>query len=125
MSTKISRKTSEKQRVRFKHKKRIRSRIEGSAERPRLVVFRSNKHIYVQLIDDLKGHTLAAASTAETDLKDKVGNTIEGAKRVGDLIAKRALAKNVKQAVFDRSGYIYHGRVRALADGAREGGLKF
>jgi large subunit ribosomal protein L18 len=125
MSTKIRRTTSEKQKVRFKHKKRIRARMEGSGERPRLAVFRSNKHIYVQLIDDVKGHTLAAASTADTDLNGKTGNTLEGAKRVGDLIAKRALAKGVKQAVFDRGGYIYHGRVKALADGAREGGLKF
>lgn len=125
MATKIRRKTSEKQKVRFKHKKRIRARLEGTTERPRLAVFRSNKHIYAQLIDDLKGHTLATASTLEEDFDAKVGNTIEGAKRIGSLLAKRALAKNFKDVVFDRGGYIYHGRVRALADAAREGGLKF
>lgn len=125
MATKIRRKTSEKQVVRFKHKRRIRARLEGSPERPRLAVYRSNKHLYAQLIDDLKGHTLASASTAESDFSEKVGNTIEGAKRVGDLIAKRALAKNISKVVFDRGGYIYHGRVRALADAARESGLKF
>ena len=125
MATKIRRKTSQKQQVRFKHKKRIRARLEGSSERPRLCVFRSNTHVYVQVIDDLKGHTLASASTLEGDFDKTVGNTIEGAKRIGDLIAKRALAKNIKEVVFDRSGYIYHGRIRALADAAREGGLKF
>ena len=125
MSTKIRRKTSEKQKIRFKHKKRIRDRIEGSIERPRLAVFRSNQHIYAQLIDDVKGHTIASASTNDGDLKGKATKTIDGAKRVGDLIAKRALAKGVKQAVFDRGGYLYHGRIKAVADGAREGGLKF
>lgn len=125
MATKIRRKTSEKLKIRFKHKKRIRSRIEGSVERPRLAVFRSNRHIYVQLIDDVKGHTIASASTNEGDFKGKVGKTIDGAKRVGDLVAKRAIAKGVKEAVFDRGGYLYHGRIKALADGAREGGLKF
>jgi len=94
-------------------------------ERPRLAVFRSNRHIYVQLVDDVKGHTLVAASSLEEELKEKVGGTIEGAKTLGNLVAKRALAKNISQIVFDRSGYLYHGRVKALADSAREGGLKF
>ena len=125
MATRIGRKTSEKQKVRYKHKKRIRANLEGTTARPRLAVFRSNKHVYVQVIDDLKGHTMAAASTSEADFDQKVGNTLEGAKRIGNLIAKRALAKNIKEVVFDRGGYIYHGRVRALADAAREGGLKF
>lgn len=125
MATKIRRRTSQKQQMRFKHKKRIRARLEGTPERPRLVVFRSNKHVYVQVIDDLKRHTIAAASTSEADFDQKVGNTLEGSKRIGNLIAKRALAKNVKEVVFDRGGYIYHGRVRAIADAAREGGLKF
>jgi large subunit ribosomal protein L18 len=125
MATKIRRKTSQKQVVRFKRKRRISARLEGSTERPRLAVFRSNAHLYVQLVDDLKGHTLVSACTLEEELKDKVGGTIEGAKQLGNLVAKRALAKNISQVVFDRSGYLYHGRIKALADAAREGGLKF
>jgi large subunit ribosomal protein L18 len=125
MATKVRRVTSHKQVVRFKRKKRIRARLEGSIERPRLSVFRSNKHIYVQLVDDVKGHTLVAASSSEEELKGKVGSSIEGAKTLGNLVAKRAIAKNITQVVFDRSGYLYHGRVKALADAAREGGLKF
>jgi large subunit ribosomal protein L18 len=125
MATKVRRTTSPKQQIRFKRKLRIRSRVEGTTERPRLSVFRSNKHLYVQLIDDTKGATLVAASTGEEDLKDKAGATIDGAKSLGNLVAKRALAKNISQIVFDRSGYLYHGRIKALADAAREGGLKF
>lgn len=125
MATKIRRVTSQKQIVRFKRKKRIRARIEGSPERPRLSVFRSNRHLFVQLVDDVKGHTLVSASTLEEDLKEKVGGTIEGAKTLGNLVAKRALAKNISLIVFDRGGYLYHGRIKALADAAREGGLKF
>jgi large subunit ribosomal protein L18 len=125
MATKIRLKTNPKQVIRFKRKKRIMSRIEGSAERPRLSIFRSNKNLFCQLVDDLKGHTLAAASTVEEELKGKTKNTIDGAKTLGGLIAKRALAKNISKIVFDRSGYLYHGRIKALADAAREGGLKF
>ena len=125
MATKIRKKTSRKQVVRFKHKKRIRGKVEGSEERPRLAVFRSNTHLYVQLIDDLKKVTIASASTLEEELKAKVGNTIAGAKAVGQLIAKRAMSKNVSKIVFDRSGYLYHGRIQAIADAAREAGLKF
>lgn len=125
MATKIRSKTNPKQVIRFKRKRRIRARVEGTLEKPRLSVFRSNKHIYTQLVDDVKGHTLVAASTAEEEFKDKLGATIEGAKTVGGLLAKRALAKNISQVVFDRSGYLYHGRVKALADAARESGLKF
>lgn len=125
MATKIRRGTSQKQVVRFKRKRRIRARVEGTGEKPRFSVFRSNKHIYVQLIDDLKGATLVAASTVEAELKEKVADTIDGAKTLGGLVAKRALAKNISQVVFDRSGYLYHGRVKALADAARESGLKF
>lgn len=88
-------------------------------------VFRSNKHMYVQLVDDIKGTTLAAASTQEEEYREKLGASIEGAKTIGDLIAKRAQAKSITKVVFDRSGYIYHGRIKALADAAREGGLKF
>jgi len=125
MATKIRQNTAQKQVIRFKRKLRIRSRVEGTSERPRLSVFRSNKHVYVQLVDDLKGQTLVAASTNEEELREKTGATIEGAKTLGNLVAKRALAKNISQVVFDRSGYLYHGRVKALADAAREGGLKF
>ncbi len=125
MATKIRQNTNNKQVIRFKRKKRIRARVEGSAERPRLSVFRSNKHLYAQLVDDAKGHTLVAASTLEEEFKDKLGGTIEGAKTVGNLVAKRALAKKISLVVFDRSGYLYHGRIKAVADAAREGGLKF
>jgi len=125
MATKIRKHTNPKQVIRFKHKRKIRGKVEGSPERPRLSVFRSNKQIYVQLIDDIAGKTLAAASTADEELKGKAGKTIEGAKQLGLLIAKKAQAKTVDKIVFDRSGYLYHGRIKALADGAREGGLKF
>jgi large subunit ribosomal protein L18 len=125
MATKIRIHTSNKQIVRAKRKKRIRSTIEGSAARPRLTVFRSNKQIYAQLVDDIKGHTLVSASTLDEELKVKSGSTIEGAKSLGNMVAKRALAKKISEVVFDRSGYIYHGRIKAVADAAREGGLKF
>lgn len=124
MATKMHRVTCQKQVVRFKRKRRIRARLEGTQERPRLSVFRSNLHLYVQLIDDAKGHTLVAASTLEEELKDSSGN-IAGAKTLGNLVAKRALAKNISHVVFDRSGYLYHGQIKSLADAAREGGLKF
>lgn len=125
MATKIRKTTSTKQQIRYKRKRRIRGRLEGTAERPRLAVFRSNSHLYAQVIDDTKGHTLVSASTLEGELKEKVGGSVEGAKTLGALIAKRAVAKNVSAVVFDRSGYLYHGRIKALADAAREGGLKF
>jgi large subunit ribosomal protein L18 len=125
MATKIRRVTNAKQVVRFKRKRRIRARLEGTIERPRLSVFRSNLHLYVQLVDDVKGHTLVSGSTLEEDLKASAGGTVEGAKTLGSLVAKRALAKNIAQVVFDRSGYLYHGQIKALADAAREGGLKF
>ena len=123
MATKVRNSTNPKKVVRFKRKLRIRSRVEGTSERPRLAVFRSNKHIYAQLIDDVKGTTLVAACTSEKDITG--GASIEGAKTVGALVAKRALAKKIATVVFDRSGYLYHGRVKALADSAREAGLKF
>ena len=124
MATKIGNKTSQKQVVRFKHKKRIRSKVVGNAERPRLVVFRSNANLYAQLIDDAKAHTIAAASTLEKEL-NKASANLEGAKQVGQLIAKRAQAKGIKNVVFDRGGYLYHGKIKALADAAREAGLQF
>jgi large subunit ribosomal protein L18 len=124
MATKIGKKTSQKQKIRFKHKKRIRAKLFGTTERPRLVVFRSNANMYAQLIDDTKAHTLVAASTTEKELAKSAAN-IEGAKQVGQLIAKRAQAKGVKAVVFDRGGYLYHGKIKALADAAREAGLQF
>lgn len=104
--------------------KRVRGKIHGTAECPRLNVYRSLKHIYAQLIDDDKGVTLASASTNEKDFAEYGGN-IDAAKKVGKLLAERATAKNIDKCVFDRGGYIYHGRVQGLAEGAREGGLKF
>ena len=124
MATKISKRTSQKQIIRFKHKKRIRSKLVGTTERPRLVVFRSNSNMYAQLVDDVKAHTIAAASTVEKELI-KAGANLEGAKLVGQLIAKRAQAKGVKAVVFYRGGYLYHGKIKALADAAREAGLNF
>lgn len=109
---------------RIKRHNRVRGKISGTAERPRLSVFRSENNIYAQLIDDVAGVTLAAASTVEKGFEGKGGN-IEAAKRVGEAIAQRALKKGIEDVVFDRGGYIYHGRVKALAEGAREGGLKF
>ena len=110
--------------ARLKRHVRVRSKISGTAECPRLDVFRSNSNIYAQLIDDVKGVTLASASTIEKDFEGATGNK-EAARKVGQLIAKRALDKGIECCVFDRGGYIYHGRVLELAEGAREGGLKF
>ncbi len=110
--------------ARLKRHLRVRSKISGTAECPRLDVFRSNSNIYAQLIDDVKGVTLAAASTVEKDFEGATGNK-EAARKVGQLIAKRAIEKGIECCVFDRGGYIYHGRVMELAEGAREGGLKF
>jgi large subunit ribosomal protein L18 len=125
MATRIRRITNPKQVVRFKRKRRIRARLEGTTERPRLSVFRSNKYLYAQLVDDVKGHTLVSASSLEEELKGQAKGTVEGAKALGQVVAKRALAKNISKIVFDRSGYLYHGQIRALADSARENGLKF
>ncbi|MCE2930808.1 MAG: 50S ribosomal protein L18 [Vampirovibrionales bacterium] len=105
---------------------RVRKKVSGTAEFPRLAVHRSGKHIYVQAIDDVAGVTLAAASSLDKELKAvKSGANIEAAKVVGDLVAKRLLAKGVESVVFDRGGFLYHGRVAALADAAREAGLQF
>ncbi len=105
---------------------RVRKKVSGAAARPRLCVFRSNRHIYGQLIDDDLGRTLAAAATDEPDLKGKkFPSKQEAAKEVGRLLAGRAKAAGIEQAIFDRAGYMYHGRVKALAEGAREGGLQF
>ena len=109
---------------RIKRHNRVRGKISGTAERPRLCVFRSEKNIYAQIIDDVAGNTLVAASSVEKGFEGNGGN-IEAAKKVGAMIAERALAKGIEEVVFDRGGYVYHGRVQALAEGAREGGLKF
>jgi large subunit ribosomal protein L18 len=98
---------------------------EAATGRARLTVHRSSKHIYAQIIDDLKGATVAAASSIEKDMRSKTGANVEAAKAVGKLVAERAIQKGVKDVVFDRGGYLYHGRVKALADAAREGGLNF
>ena len=112
--------------TRLKRHIRIRKRVAGHEERPRLSVYRSLNHIYVQVINDEEGCTLAAASTLDKDLRvAKNGGNIEGAKAVGKLIAERAVAAGVTKVSFDRGGYLYHGRVKSVADGAREGGLKF
>ena len=103
---------------------RVRNKISGTAERPRLCVFRSNSHLYAQIIDDVAANTLVAASTLDKEVKTKHSNK-EAAKEVGALVAKRALEKNIKQVVFDRGGYIYHGVIKELAEAAREGGLEF
>ena len=103
---------------------RVRRKISGTAERPRLCVYRSNTNLYVQVIDDVAGKTLVSASTLDKEVKTKYANK-EAAKEVGALIAKRALEKNIKDVVFDRGGYVYHGVVKELADAARNGGLNF
>src|SRR5436309_1793798 len=111
--------------IRIRIHKRIRQRVEGSEQRPRLAVFRSLNHIYAQVIDDGKGHTLASASSSEKTAKIGSGGNVAGAKQVGKLIAERAKEKGINKVVFDRGGYLYHGRVKALADAAREAGLEF
>lgn len=105
----------------------IRIKLSGTAEAPRLAVYRSTKHIYAQLIDDVQGVTIVSASSVDKDLKEKLGHggNIESAKAVGEAIAKKALKKGVKDVVFDRGGFLYHGRIKALADAAREAGLNF
>ena len=118
----ISRQDSNKKRL--KRHKRVRAHISGTAARPRLAVYRSNANIYAQIIDDTKGVTLVSASSLEKAFENYGGNK-EAAREIGKLVAERALAKGIENVVFDRGGYLYHGRVQELADGAREGGLKF
>ena len=110
--------------ARMKRHQRVRGKISGTAERPRLSVFRSENNIYAQIIDDVAGNTLVSASSVEKGFEGKGGN-VEAAKKIGATVAERALQKGIEEVVFDRGGYIYHGRVKALAEGAREGGLKF
>ncbi|HCU69277.1 MAG TPA: 50S ribosomal protein L18 [Desulfomicrobium sp.] len=116
---KLSREEARKNR-----KTRIRKKVNGSPERPRLVVYRSNKHIYAQIIDDLAGATLASASTLSLE-GDNTRLTVENAKLVGKKVAEEAIKKSITSVVFDRNGFVYHGRIKAVADGAREGGLNF
>lgn len=110
--------------ARVKRHRRVRAKISGTAQRPRLSVFRSAKHIYAQIIDDVAGVTLVSASSMDKDFEGFGGNK-EAARKIGEAVAKRAVEKGITEVVFDRSGYIYHGRVQFLAEGAREGGLKF
>jgi len=112
---------------RIKRHLRIRKKVKGTPEKPRLAVFKSEKHIYAQIIDDTKGHTLVSASTLDKELRQRLSKTynVEAAKEVGRLIAQRALSLGIKTVVFDRGGFKYHGRIKALADAAREAGLKF
>lgn len=117
----------DKNKARLKRHLRVRKKIEGTTERPRLNIFRSSKHMYAQIIDDSKGITLVAASSQDKELKDQISNggNVESARKVGELIASRAKEKGIERVVFDRGGYLYHGRVQALADAAREAGLEF
>ena len=111
---------------RLRRHRRVRKKITGTAERPRLAVYRSNKHITIQVIDDLSGHTIASASTVEPEQrKQGSGSTVEAAKRIGTLVAERAKKAGVTKVVYDRGGFLYHGRVAAAADAAREAGLEF
>ncbi|HEV3363465.1 MAG TPA: 50S ribosomal protein L18 [Acidimicrobiia bacterium] len=110
--------------ARAKRHRRVRKKVSGSAERPRLAVFRSNKHIYAQLIDDTTGRTLASASTAEAELRSGSTATVDAAKAVGQLVGERARAAGISRVVFDRGGFRYHGRVAALCEGARAAGLE-
>ena len=116
-----------RQKVRVKKHMKIRNRFSGTAERPRLSVFRSNNHMYAQIIDDTVGNTLVAASTLEKEVKEqlKKTNNVEAAAYLGTVIAKRAIEKGIDTVVFDRGGFLYHGKVQALAEAAREAGLKF
>ncbi len=119
---KLQKKTAHKATKRLKNKARIRKKVDGDTERPRLAVYRSGRHIYAQLIDDSSGKTLVSYSSLEGKIGSK---NISSAKQVGQELGKRALGKNIKNVVFDRSGYVFHGRVKAVADGAREAGLNF
>lgn len=104
---------------------RIRNKVAGTAEKPRLSVFRSNRDIYAQLIDDARGQTLVSASSRDKGFNGVAGNKVDKSKQVGEELAKKAVALGITQCVFDRSGYLYHGRVKSLSEGAREGGLQF
>jgi large subunit ribosomal protein L18 len=121
INSEMSTKVSSRQKIRY----RIRKKISGSAQKPRLSVFRSNSDIYVQLIDDTNSATLAAASSRDKDIKAQAGTKSEKSKMVGAALAAKAIALGITTCVFDRGGYLYHGRIKSVADGAREGGLQF
>ena len=116
---------ADKNAVRKKRHARVRTKLSGTEARPRLNVFRSNKHIYAQLIDDVNGVTIASASTLDKDVNLDSSSNIDAAVKIGELVAKRAVEKGVSTVIFDRGGYLYHGRIKALADAARENGLEF
>jgi large subunit ribosomal protein L18 len=118
------RKMIDKDRKRLKRKTHIRKVISGTAERPRMTVFRSNRSLSIQIIDDARGHTMASASTLEKELRDIKAN-IDGAGKLGEVMGKRLLEQNIKTVVFDRNGYLYHGVVKAIAEGARKAGIQF
>ncbi len=117
----------DKEAVRARRHARIRRQLSGTAARPRLNVFRSEKHIYAQMIDDVDGRTIVSASTVEKSVRESIphGNTVEAAEAIGQLVAERAVEKGISKVVFDRGGYLYHGRIQALADAARKAGLEF
>jgi len=115
----------DKNATRKKRHARVRAKLSGTSARPRLNVFRSNKHVYAQVIDDMSGVTLASASTLDKELTLESTSNVEAAQKVGELVAKRAVEKGISSVVFDRGGYLYHGRIQALADAARENGLQF
>lgn len=117
--------SSSKPEARARRHRRVRKKVRGTPERPRLAIFRSSKHIYAQVVDDLHGATLAAASSVEPDLRAGATKTVDAAKTIGRLLGERARAKGIETVVFDRGGFRYHGRIAGVADGAREAGLKF
>jgi len=121
---KVLRKMLEKDRKRLKRKVHIRKRVSGTADRPRMTVFKSNRSLSIQIIDDIKGFTLVSASTLEKDLRN-IKATVAGAGQLGEIMGKRLLEKDIKTVVFDRNGYLYHGLVKAMADGARKAGILF
>jgi large subunit ribosomal protein L18 len=122
---KVSKRVPEPLRKRIRRKRRISFSVKGTAERPRLAVFRSNKAFYAQIINDDEGKTLLSLATNSKDVKGKATNTKEGVQSLGETLGKKAVAAKIEQVVFDRAGYLYHGKVKAFADGARAGGLKF
>jgi large subunit ribosomal protein L18 len=121
----MSHSAKQKREARIRRHRRVRKKLRGTAERPRLAVFRSNRHISAQVIDDLSGRTLAAASTVDADLRSGATGNKDAAAQVGRLVAERAKSAGVEQVVFDRGGFLYHGRIAAVADAAREAGLEF
>lgn len=122
---KVSKRTPDALVKRMRRKRRVSFNVKGTAERPRLAIFRSNKAMYAQVVDDDSGRTLLSVASNSKDFKGKVANTKEGAQALGEAVAKKATASKIEKVVFDRAGYLYHGKVKAFADGARAGGLKF